>query len=66
MIFSARAHIFPAAMNTHLHTLHHEKIICWRDLARRWERQECEYRELEAKAAVDVVWALLVGMEKKG
>ena len=53
-------------MNTRLNTLYNEKIIAWRDLAGRWDRQECEYRELaEAQAAMEVVGALLVGMEKQ-
>ena len=52
--------------NTHLNTLYNERIIAWRDLAGRWDRQECEYREMaEARAAMDVVGALLVGMEKR-
>ena len=47
-------------MNEQLHKLYGEKIILWRNLAGRWDRQECEYRELaEAQAAMDVVWALL-------
>jgi len=29
-------------------------------------KRECEYRELaEAQAAMEIVWALLVGMEKR-
>ena len=53
-------------MNAALHRLYGEKIILWRNLAGRWDRQECEYRELkEAQAAMEVVWAILVGQEKR-
>ena len=53
-------------MNTSLNTLYTEKIIAWRDLAGKWNHQECEYWELaEAQAAMDVTGALLVGMEKR-
>ncbi len=53
-------------MNTRLNILYNEKIIAWRDLAGKWNHQECDYWELaEARAAMEVVGALLVGMGRK-
>ena len=52
--------------NSDLHTLYKEKILEWRDLAIRWDRQECDYRELaEAPAAMEVIGALLLGMARR-
>ena len=54
-------------MNEHLHRLYGEKIILWRDLAGRWDRHECEYRELaEARAAMGILAALVMGEVKRG
>ncbi len=54
-------------MNEHLHRLYGEKIILWRDLAGRWDRHECEYRELaEARAAMGILAALVTGEVKRG
>ena len=54
-------------MNEQLHRLYNEKIIQWRDLAGRWDRQECEYRELaEARAAMEILAALVTAEAKRG
>ena len=43
-------------MNTRLNTLYRKKIIAWRDLAGRWDRQECEAQELmEARGAMEIL-----------
>ena len=53
-------------MNAALHRLYGEKIILWRNLAGRWDRQECEYRELkEAQAAMEILAALVTGETKR-
>ena len=52
-------------MNTLLHTLYKEKIIAWRDLAVRWDRQECECQELmEARGAMEILATLVTGEAK--
>lgn len=53
-------------MNTRLHKLYGEKIIQWRDLAGRWDHQECEYREMkQAQGAMEILGALVTGECKR-
>ena len=54
-------------MNTRLHTLYKEKILEWRELALKWESQECEAQELmEARGAMEILAALVTGEAKRG
>ena len=54
-------------MNTRLSTLYKEKILEWRELALKWDRQECEYQELaEAREAMEILAALVTGEAKRG
>ena len=54
-------------MNTRLNTLYTEKIIALRDLAGKWNHQECDYWELaEARAAMEILAALVTGEVKRG
>jgi len=51
-------------VNTRLHRLYGEKIIQWRNLAGRWDRQECTRVELkEAQATMEVLAALVSGKD---
>ncbi len=55
-------------MNEQLHRLYRrEKIIQWRDtLAGRWNKGECEYREMrQAQGAMEVLAALVTGEAKR-
>ena len=53
-------------MNDCLHRLYREKIILYLALAERRNQGEDVRVELtEAEGALEIVWALLVGMEKQ-
>ena len=53
-------------MNDCLNTLYKEKILEWRNLALRWDRQECEAQELmEARGAMEILAALVMGEAKQ-
>ena len=53
-------------MNAALHRLYGEKIIQWRNLAGRWDHQECTRAELkESQAAMEVLAALVTGEAKR-
>ena len=53
-------------MKTRLHKLYGEKIILWRNLASRWDRQECEAQEvMEARGAMEILAALVTGEAKR-
>ena len=53
-------------MNEQLITLYGEKILRWRNLAGRWDRQECEAQELmEERRAMEILAALVTGEVKR-
>ena len=53
-------------MGTSLNTLYKEKIIAWRNLAVKWDHQECECQELmEARRAMEILAALVTGEVKR-
>jgi len=53
-------------MNTSLNTLYKEKILQWRNLALKWDHQECEAQELmEARGAMEILAALVTGEVKR-
>ncbi len=54
-------------MNDRLNILYKQKILDWRELALRWDRQECECQELmEARGAMEILAALVTGEAKRG
>ena len=53
-------------MNDQLHKFYGEKIIQWRELAGRWDLQDCKAQELmEARGAMEILAALVTGDAKK-
>ena len=49
-----------------LNKLYREKIVQWRDLAGRWNKGECDYKEMrQAQGAMEILAALVTGEAKR-